>query len=47
MKSKKRWSLLLMCICISFLLAGCTGNSLEGEMLDVEAGDTSVQELPV
>ncbi len=47
MKSKKRWSLLLMCICISFSLAGCTGNPSEGETLDVEAGDTFVQELDV
>ncbi len=51
MKNKKRWSLLLMCICISFSLAGCAGNPSEnpseGETLDVEAGDTSVQESDV
>ncbi len=36
-----------MCICISFLLAGCTGNPSEGETLDVVAGDTSAQESDV
>ena len=40
-----------MCICISFSLAGCAGNPSEnlseGETLDVEAGDTSVQESDV
>ena len=36
-----------MCICISFSLADCTGNPPEGETLDVEAGNTSVQESDV
>ena len=40
-----------MCICTSFSLAGCAGNPSEnlseGETLDVEAGDTSVQESDV
>lgn len=46
MKSK-RWSLLLVCICICFSLVSCTGNPSEGENLDVESGDMSVQESDV
>ena len=43
MKSKKNRILLLICFCMGFLLMGCAGNPQEGEMSNVETGDSSVQ----